>query len=94
MSEPVKSNLPWFSKIKPASAGIGIYPVPMQNQLHITLPEGLHTATYQISNLAGQVLVNGVISQTEAIDVSLLSAGSYILTLQVEGRVYGVKVVK
>src|SRR5690606_32330249 len=62
-----------------------LYPNPVNEKLFIHLKDGLLIDNYTIIDLTGKVLVNGSIKTSEIeskIDVSYLSAGSYLLKVE------------
>jgi|TARA_B110000908_G_scaffold106353_1_gene125183 hypothetical protein len=63
-----------------------IYPNPCQNIISIDWPNSYNSVSYSISDLSGQLLINGVI--TKNIDISTLASGTYILTIA-EGQNIG-----
>jgi subtilisin family serine protease len=72
-----------------------LYPNPTTNILNVSFPKEIHSAEIFITNLAGQVIQKGNITNTaNRLDVSSLSAGLYIATLVSEGKSNTFKVVK
>ena len=64
-----------------AFANLKIYPNPITgNTLNIQTETSGESLSYQISNLYGQILSQGILNSTQ-IDVNNLSSGAYILTL-------------
>src|SRR5690606_34504748 len=62
-------------------ANLKIYPNPITgNTLNIQTETSGESLSYQISNLYGQILTQGILNSTQ-IDVNNLSSGAYILTL-------------
>ncbi|WP_432671169.1 T9SS type A sorting domain-containing protein [Flavobacterium sp. SM2513] len=61
-----------------------IYPNPVANSLHLTLPAGLIISSYSIINSSGQLLQTKKVNFTDGntIDVSALSGGLYVLQLE------------
>lgn len=78
----------------PSSIGIKIYPVPASDFLHFDLPETITSGKYQLSSMDGRILQSGNLQSHSQINVSNLSTGTYFLILEIDGVVYGVKVVK
>ncbi len=78
---------------------VTIYPNPTTKTLFIRFEQFMEKGTYQISNLAGQVILTGnfnrnLASQTLQINTSNLANGSYFLTLQNQHRKVVRKIVK
>lgn len=81
--------------VSPSKAGISVFPVPMQEQLWLSLPPTQNgTVRYELSNLQGQIMLQGSFSGATVLNVSALPAGTYVLRLEEDGKVYGMKVVK
>jgi PKD repeat protein len=71
-----------------ASKGeLKVYPIPAQNLVTIEFGEVVAAAEWQILDLAGRSVLNGAITSVDRtlLDVSSLSAGSYILKVNGEG---------
>ena len=71
--------------------GVEVYPNPATTQLYVKLAEP-QTAAYSICNLMGQVVASGVIQNEEAINVSALSAGVYLVKVHTDKGVVTRKV--
>jgi choice-of-anchor B domain-containing protein len=79
--------------VEDLSKAITVYPNPVQDQLHIrTLYEGEKRVV--ITNLQGQKLMEQAVDGSESIDVSTLSAGVYLLSLEAEGQLVHKKIFK
>ena len=62
---------------------IHIYPNPATNQLHIHCPQALSGAEYEIFNLSGQLMMEGVLKDNIIyLNNRNLAAGKYILVLR------------
>ncbi|MFC5270866.1 T9SS type A sorting domain-containing protein [Adhaeribacter terreus] len=74
---------------------ISIYPNPAQNQLCFKLASKTKVQTCQIMNALGKVVAEPEIQINNSIDIGALSAGLYVLQLQVNnGKVFRQKFVK
>ena len=78
-------NLTSVNEISPID--FEIYPNPCQNIISIDWPNSNSSVSYSISDLTGKLMLNGAI--TKNIDVSVLAAGTYILTIS-DGQNIGV----
>lgn len=78
----------------PSDVGVRVYPVPVEETLHIDIPVSVHSGNYKLSNMEGRIILSGSLSQTRELDLSYISKGTYILTLELDGVNYGLKVVK
>jgi hypothetical protein len=74
-------------------AGIRVFPVPTDGVLNILLPTQ-STGTWQLTTTDGRLLQMGVLSKNTAIDMKTMPAGIYLLSMEVEGKVYGMRVVR
>jgi hypothetical protein len=61
------------------TTNISLYPNPTQNRLYVA--GAANGATYQVKNISGQVLTSGRLSYTGGINVSTLTTGIYVLTV-------------
>jgi hypothetical protein len=77
----------------PQMAGIRVFPVPTDGVLNILLPTQ-STGTWQLTTTDGRLLQMGILSKNTAIDMKTLPAGIYLLSMEVEGKVYGMRVVR
>jgi len=59
--------------------GFEIYPNPCQNLIRFDWPNSNSSVSYSISDLTGKLILNG--ASAKNIDVSILSSGTYILTI-------------
>lgn len=71
-----------------------IFPNPASNELFINFREGLDGAKTAIYDLAGREVLNTVLNTNNTINVSMLSAGVYILKIDFEGNQIQRKFVK
>lgn len=79
----------------PSVAGIRIYPNPASDHLTIAIPESASTAgVYHLSTMDGRILQTGNLQPQLQLNLSNLTAGTYFLSLDIDGVRYGVKVVK
>ena len=60
------------------SIDVSVYPNPAQDWLHIELPTN-DSGNYQLTNISGQMVVNGPISGEASIQTSELPSGVYLL---------------
>jgi Zn-dependent metalloprotease len=70
-----------------------IYPNPVTDILNIKLSKSTQNLTYKITNLAGQLLQQGKVSN-EKINLSILPKGTYVLTLKGDDLNQSVKFIK
>jgi hypothetical protein len=77
----------------PELAGIRVYPVPTDGILNIQLPIQ-STGTWQLTTTDGRLLQNGKLEPHTQINMKTLPAGIYLLSMEVEGKVYGMRVVR
>ena len=69
-----------------------LYPNPAKN--HITIPSAMESASYQIIDLCGKIILSGVINQTNKISVSVLKTGIYIVRVnQSNGTTFSEKLI-
>ena len=79
----------------PSVAGIRIYPNPASDLLTIAIPESASTAgVYYLSTMDGRILQTGNLQPQLQLNLSNFTAGTYFLSLDIDGVRYGVKVVK
>lgn len=79
--------------LSPEVAGIRVYPVPTSEVLNIDLPEN-SSGYYRLSSTEGRLIQTGQLEPHTRIDTRSLPAGIYLLTMEVNGQVYGMKVVR
>lgn len=72
---PNKSNLSYFT-----DANTTIYPNPCSDMVYVTTD--LRHVSYSISNMNGQVCLNGILDDSSAIEISSLNPGVYFLRLE------------
>lgn len=71
-----------------ALPGLQLYPNPVAEQLHITIPDCLH-ATVSLMTASGATLSEQIYTGgSEMIDVSTLSNGIYLVKIVKDGQVY------
>jgi hypothetical protein len=70
-----------------------VYPNPTTERLNLSVTEGFDTAIYMIYDVNGKRVLNGKL-ESESIDVSNLSTGSYILRFINDGNVRIQKFIK
>jgi hypothetical protein len=76
------------------SEGILIYPNPSIDVIHVRLPEGLSCDALELYDLQGRLLMHQQTLQgTHTLDVSDLSAGSYLMRLNMGGTIISQTVV-
>lgn len=78
----------------PAAAGVKIYPIPAADMLNIDLPSSITNGYFELKTIQGKTILSGQLQQNHQISMVSLSTGTYILNLELEGVVYGLKVVK
>ncbi len=78
-----------------ASGDISIYPVPVQDVLHIRVTEGTSPVFVKIYNAAGTLIVRDVLQTADgAVDLSDLPAGYYIVQVQTDEAIVAHRVMK
>jgi Domain of unknown function (DUF2341)/Secretion system C-terminal sorting domain len=71
-----------------ANVTFGVYPNPNAGQFTVTMTPNPEAANYRISNMLGQVVQQGMLQEGQtALDLSMQSAGLYILTVETGGQV-------
>lgn len=76
---------------------VSAYPVPTNNIVNLTLPEGIGSVNYEVSSILGQKVKQGILAAntSRSVDLSMLTSGVYIISIKsTEGGVYKVKVIK
>ncbi|MGK4568941.1 T9SS type A sorting domain-containing protein [Flavobacterium sp. 3HN19-14] len=77
----------------PTVAGVGYYPNPVKNVLNLTYAQSISNVA--VYNLLGQkVLENTVNANTAKVDMSGLSAGSYVVKVTADNQTKSIKVIK
>lgn len=72
-----------------------IFPNPTKDNFKVELPKDVNSATVFVTNLAGESVINQTISSSEAISVSALPSGIYLVTISTnEGVTSTVRLVK
>ena len=72
-----------------------IYPNPTKGYLYFRLPDYFNKrAFYEVINMKGTTVMNGIISDTKAIDLSCLNKGLYILKIKSINNVIIKKIIK
>lgn len=84
---------PSSAVLSPEVAGIRVYPVPASEVLNIDLPEN-SSGYYRLSSTEGRLIQTGQLAKNTRINTRSLPTGIYLLTMEVNGQVYGMKVVK
>ena len=64
-----------------AKKDIILYPNPARNMVNIDLPENSGIENYSIIDLTGKIILSGKLSSTSGINISSLSAGTYLIKL-------------
>jgi hypothetical protein len=75
-------------------ATAGLQPNPVQTMVRIQLPDSRQTATLNMYNAAGILVLRQVISSWQQINVQQLTAGAYYLQVQQGDKVYRLKMIK
>lgn len=65
---------------------ITLYPNPTSDILNVMLPDNTEAQNYTIFDVTGKTLLQGVFSTSNSIDVSSLTAGTYIIKLTGESK--------
>ncbi|WP_269236083.1 pectinesterase family protein [Flavobacterium flavigenum] len=76
---------------------ISAYPIPTNNIVNLTLPEGIGSVNYEVYSILGQKVKQGVFTAntSRSIDLSMLTSGVYLINIKnTEGTAYKVKVIK
>jgi hypothetical protein len=76
---------------------VSAYPIPTNNIVNLTLPEGIGSVKYEVYSILGQKVKEGVLSAniSRSVDLSMLTSGVYIISIKnTEGDAYKVKVIK
>lgn len=72
---------------------LSVFPNPAKNNISLKLPANTNVSEVAIYNLTGQKVLNT--NQTQSIDVSQLSAGTYLLkAIDTDGKSFTKKVIK
>lgn len=69
---------------------VSLFPNPAQTSVTVSIPNELSIDSYNISDLTGRIVQNGVVEQ-HTIDIRELSAGNYLLHLVIGGRIVSKK---
>ena len=69
---------------------VAVYPIPFSNLLHISCNVN-EQSNYQILNLSGRIIAQGLLDQELSIETSELQSGIYLLKI---GNAYDQKVIK
>jgi hypothetical protein len=77
-----------------ATAGIAVYPNPMQDVISIVLPENTTQASFRLYDMQGRLLLEQTLTADEKVVVSQLSSGIYLYNLNVNGERQIGKIVK
>jgi hypothetical protein len=78
----------------PSEAGIKVYPVPATETLHLDFPQEINAGNYTVCGMDGRVIKSGGLKKNTEIPLSELASGSYLLKLEIDGRVYSSRIVK
>ena len=90
----VSDNQTVIHEFKPTGE-IHIYPNPASNVLNIDYPQEFLGAAYEILNLNGQILVEGVLKEkTISLNSNNMSAGEYILVVRKKDHVKSFSFIK
>lgn len=74
---------------------VEIYPNPAKNKIFIPLKNDIEDAAFQVFDGAGRQVLSGSISvKNEAIDISVLSSGVYLVKMQADSKSYSGSFVK
>jgi uncharacterized repeat protein (TIGR01451 family) len=77
------------------TAEVGVHPNPVRDRLWVALPHsGKKAVAYAVQDLFGRIVLTGLTGNDSAVDVGLLPAGVYVLTVQKEVGASSVRFVK
>jgi hypothetical protein len=76
---------------EPTSAAFKMYPNPTEGMFTISVNDNLESPQVVVNDLSGKVLLTQTIEHQEQIDLSSLSGGVYIVSIQVADQVIGVQ---
>lgn len=63
-----------------------LYPVPSKNELNLSLNKNFKQASYKLVNMTGQVILNNeVVNMESKIELDNISAGNYMIELNIDG---------
>jgi hypothetical protein len=67
---------------------VTLYPNPAQDEVYLAIGEYFNSdpITYQIINITGKIVTQGITQQQQAIDIKNLPNGYYVVSLLVEGN--------
>jgi hypothetical protein len=68
-----------------------MYPNPTEGMFTISVNDNLESPQVVVNDLSGKVLLTQTIEHQEQIDLSSLSGGVYIVSIQVADQVIGVQ---
>lgn len=69
-----------------------VFPNPTSNILNISIPENSQNSSYQLLDIYGKNLMNGLLyNSTSKIDIGALSKGFYFLHIQIKGKTTEIK---
>lgn len=63
---------------------ITVWPNPCSDKLYLSKPSSLHIQNLQLMDMAGRVVIRS--SRTEALDISSLSAGIYVISINTDSK--------
>lgn len=86
--EPLPTSL---QKVEQLAASV--YPNPAQATLYVSLTQA-NTGKYTVKDIAGRVVMDGTLSQNNAIDIAQLAKGAYFITLSSSDKETTVKFIK
>lgn len=70
---------------------VKIFPVPFQNEIHF---EGIENVKISIADIQGKILFEGTVSKIKKINTSKFASGTYIVTIENEGKKLSRKIIK
>jgi hypothetical protein len=73
---------------------ISIYPNPVVDNIHITLPENVSQAFFTLCDMQGKTLIRKTVNRQDAVSINNLASGMYIYTMTIEEQHYQGKIIK
>jgi len=76
-------------------SNFALYPNPVSSKVNVSFPEGTHSAEFSVFSILGEAVLTTEISlNRNAIDISSLSRGMYIVTITSNGNRISFKLIK
>ncbi|MBL7811109.1 MAG: T9SS type A sorting domain-containing protein [Bacteroidetes bacterium] len=80
--------------MSPLASGIKVFPVPAGDLLHIEFPESAGQGQWRLFTPDGRMIREGKLYPNTRVRMQDLTAGTYVLYLELGGQTYGVRVVR